>query len=90
METYDMFERMEITEQVYKGGTPSKTTTRSDADRVSNSRKLKGGKYVSCTNPKEVCAGNSQKNWPIRLIGRPMKKHTCCMAPETSHRSVKY
>ena len=41
-DTCKIFERMEITEQVYEGGTPSKNAARVDVNRASCGRKLKG------------------------------------------------
>ena len=38
-----MFEQMEITEQVYEGGTPSLTNIRADSNGDSHIRKYKGG-----------------------------------------------
>ena len=49
-ETCNMFERMEISEQVYEGGTTSKTTTREDFDRVIHGRRRKGGKSTYTDN----------------------------------------
>ena len=57
-ETCDMFEQTEIAEQVYEGGTPSKTPTRADANREGHIRKCKGGESASPTNPKK---GRSDK-----------------------------
>ena len=45
-----MFKQMEITEQVYKGWTPSKTLIREDANRYSNFRKLNIEESASPTN----------------------------------------
>ena len=42
-ETCEMFEPMETYKQVYEVGTPSKTTTRAEADHVNHGSKLKGG-----------------------------------------------
>ena len=40
-EAFAIFDPMEVTEQVYKGGTPSKISTRSEANRDSHVRKQK-------------------------------------------------
>ena len=40
-EAFAMFDPMEVTEQVYKGGKPSKISTRSEANRDSHVRKQK-------------------------------------------------
>ena len=42
---------MQISEQVYKGGTTPKTTTRTDSDGDSHVSKRKEGEYASHTNP---------------------------------------
>ena len=42
-ETCEIFERMEIAEQYYKGVKPSKTIIREDVNRDSHGRKRKGG-----------------------------------------------
>ena len=42
-ETCTMFERMEVAEKVYEGGTPYKTQTRAEANRHGHVRKQKGG-----------------------------------------------
>ena len=42
-DTCDIFDLMEIANQVYKILTPSKNTTTADADRASHGIKLKGG-----------------------------------------------
>ena len=49
-DTCDMFERMNIEEQVYKGGATSKNTTMAESDRSSHVRKHKGGEAASPTN----------------------------------------
>ena len=46
-----MFERTEVTEQVYKGGTPSKTPAREETNRDIHARKQKGVESASPTNP---------------------------------------
>ena len=52
---------MEISEQGYEVGTPSKTTAREDVDRASYVSKRKGGKPASPTNPKKGSAGKRKK-----------------------------
>ena len=86
-----MFERMEIAEQFYEGGTPSKTTTRADPNRASHGKKHKGGEDSSEINLKKGCAGNRKKNHAGHTIDRPTgEKHNWCVAPDTLWRSVKY
>ena len=51
-----MFERVEISEFVYEGQTPSKKIPRADANRDSHVRKRKIGEDASPTNSKKVHA----------------------------------
>ena len=46
-ETWDMFERMEIAEQFYKGGTPFKIINQEYANRKGHTRNIKGGEASS-------------------------------------------
>ena len=41
--TYGMFERIEIVEQVYKGGNTSKNANQAESERVGHGRKHNGG-----------------------------------------------
>ena len=45
---------MYIVEQVYEGGTLSKTTNRAEYDHAINVSKLKEGESASLTNPDKV------------------------------------
>ena len=82
---------MEISEQGYEVGTPSKTTAREDVDRVSYVSKRKGGKSASPTNPKKGSAGKRKKKNPVHPSNwTAEKKHDFCMAPDTPQRSVNY
>ena len=85
-----MFKQMEISEQVYKGRTPSKTPIRADANRDGHIRKCKGGESASSTIPKKVCAGKHKtKIQAVQFIHRPViKRHACCIAPDTTLRIV--
>ena len=75
---------MEITEQVYEGGTYSKTTTISDTNHVSHGRKHKGEEAALPTNPKKVRSGKRKKNHAGHLSDRTTaKKHDWCMDPGT-------
>ena len=56
-----MFKRMGISEQVYEGGTPSKTTTRVDANHDSHGSKRKELESASPTNPEKSRAGKRKK-----------------------------
>ena len=61
-DTCKIFERMEIAEQVYKGGNAYKNTNREEANHVSHERKRKEGEAYSPTNPEKGCAGKRKKN----------------------------
>ena len=56
-ETCVMFEQVEISEQIYEGGTPSKKRTRADANHDGHVRKCKRGEATSPTNPDKGRAG---------------------------------
>ena len=59
-----MFERMEVEEQFYKGGSPSEITAiRVDANRASRGRKIKGFGANSPTKSKKICAGKCRKHY---------------------------
>ena len=58
-----MLKHMEIAEQVYKGVTPSKTTTRAYAKSSNRGRKCKGGEDAYPTNPRKGRAGKFKKNY---------------------------
>ena len=57
-----MFERMEIAEQVYKWGTPSKTNIREHANRAIIGRKLKVWEAAFPTNPDKGRTRKCKKN----------------------------
>ena len=89
-ETCEMLKHTEIAEQAYKGGTPSKTTTRAYAKNFSHGRKCKGGKSASPTNPEKVRAGKCKKTTQDTIwIGQPVIKHAWFMDPDTLCNSVK-
>ena len=52
-----MFKRMEIAEEICKGGAPFKNNQRAEADRYSFYRKQKGGLAASPSNPKKCRTG---------------------------------
>ena len=91
-ETCAMFKQTVISEQVYEGGTSSKTPIRSDANRNSHGRKHKGGEAASATNPNKGHASKRKKQiQAIQDMGQPVQhRHACCMAQYTSYRNVKY
>ena len=81
-----MFERMEVAEQAYKGGKPSKTPTRSEANRAVHVRKLNKGEFNLLTKPKKGRTGKLKtKMQAIRAMRQPEQKiHAYCMSPDTS------
>ena len=56
-----MFKIMEITEQVYEGGTSSKTINRSDSNHAGYSRNKNRVEAVSPLNPEKGHAGKYKK-----------------------------
>ena len=86
-----MFERMEVAEQVYEGGTPSKIPTRAETNREGHVRKQKLGEAASPANPETDRAGKRRtKMQATRAIGPLEGKNDCCMEPGTIQKSVKY
>ena len=63
-----MFKCMDIAEQVYKGGKPSKTTTGEDANHASHDSKYKEGEAASPTNPEKGRAGKRKLCRPSKLL----------------------
>ena len=75
-----MFERMEIVEEIYEGGSPSKKTQWVEAGRSSSGRKKMGVSSASPSNPKKGRAGKRKRN----NAGRPSDdltnvKNTCLL-----------
>ena len=75
-----MFERMEIAELIYKGGSPSKNTQRAEDERASSGRNKKGRAYASPSKPEQ---GRTSKRKRINA-GHPRydptgAKKTCLM-----------
>ena len=60
-DTCEIFEWMEIAEQVYEGGTPSKNTTWADSNRASHGIKLNEREAASPTNPEKGRVGKRKK-----------------------------
>ena len=86
-----MFKLIEILEQVYGGGAPSKITARSYSNNASHGRKRNGGEAASPTNPKKGRADKRKKIMQsVWAISRPVTKYDLCMAPDTPPRSLKY
>ena len=67
-----MFEKMEISEQVYEEKSPSKKYIRVDDNYDSHVRKQKGGEAVSSVNPNK---GLSSKRKTINAVS-PSKRTT--------------
>ena len=74
-----MFELMEIDEQVYEGGTPSKTTNGEDSNCAGHIRKYKGGESALSTNPKKGCIGKCKKNYAGHPSDAPTGGKTCLL-----------
>ena len=86
-----MFERMDIAEQVYKGGNISKTSNKAEAERASHSRKLKGVESASPTKPENFHAVKRNKIMQaIRaMIQTVQRRHDWCMASDTLRQSAR-
>ena len=68
-----MYERMEVSKRVYKGGAPSKIPTRSEANSDGRVRKLKGLEAASPNNPeKDLTSKRKTKMQAIRAM-RPQE-----------------
>ena len=82
---------MEVMEQVYKGGTPSKISNhRADTNFSSHGSKWKGVESNLPTNPKKVRAGKRKKIMKtIQAIGRLLIKHACFISPDTPQSSIR-
>ena len=91
-ETCAMFEHMEVSEQIYETGTPSKTPTMLKANCDGNVRGKKEGEATSSTNPEKGHSGNRKTKNAGHLSDAPTgaKKHACCMSPDTPHSSITY
>ena len=91
-ETCEIFECMEIPEQVYEVGTPSKITThREYANLASHGRKHKGGESTLPTNPEKGRTGNQKKNYSGHPSDQTTSDRTYVLHdPDTPQRSVKY
>ena len=61
-DTCGMFERIEIAEAIYKGGSPSKNNQWEEYDRASSGRKKIGRASASPSNPKQGRAGNRNRS----------------------------
>ena len=82
-ETCNMFDHMEVADQLYEGGKYYKTTNhRADANPTIHGSKYKGGESASPANPDKGRAVKSKKN----NAGHPSdwttsKNHYCCTDP---------
>ena len=91
-ETCEMFERMEIAEQIYKGKTPLKkylgqmptVTVMSGREREENTTRLS-------TLRRAALASERQKIQSLQVRRRPVQiKHACCMAADIPRSNVNY
>ena len=88
-ETCVMFEQMKISEQVYKGGAPLKTSIMSDTNCDSHVRKQKGGEYSFPKNPDKVRTGKHKKKFtPSERWFDQCKKDIIVAWPQTLLRGV--
>ena len=76
-DTCEIFERMEISEQVYVGGNTSKNTNRVEADHTSHGRKRKVLETASLANPKKGRDGKCKKNHAGHPSDRMTGAKTC-------------
>ena len=60
-ETYEIFERMEIADEIYKGGAPSQNSQQAEYNRAIFGRNQKGWWAASSYNPKKGRAGKRKK-----------------------------
>ena len=84
-ETCAMFDRMEVTEQVYEGGTPSKMPTRSESNRDVHVRKWKGGEAASPTNPKKGHANKGKTKNSVHPSNAPTGEKKTCLLHGPGH-----
>ena len=81
---------MEVAEQSYEWGTPSKTPIREYANCVSHGRKQKGGVSTFPTNTEMVRAGKRKKNYAGHLSDQTTGGKTCLLhIPENSTEECK-
>ena len=84
-----MFKRMEVAEQVYKGGTSYKKPARAESKRGVHVRKRKGGEYTSPKNPRKGRSGKLKtKLRAIWLILPPDQKYVLVAWPWTLLRGL--
>ena len=62
---------MEVSDKVYKEETPSKITTRADANRFSHDRKHKGGEAAFPANPEKSRAAAWKKSYIVHPNNAP-------------------
>ena len=86
-----MFERMEISEQVYSGVTPYKKPIKEDSNCASHVRKHKGWGFALMTNAEKVRDCKRKKTMQsVQAMSRPVRKiHAWCMPPGTLRTSEK-
>ena len=79
-ETCNIFERMEIAEEIYKGGSPTQNTQRAESDRASSGRNKKGGASASPYNPEQGRTGKCNINNSGHPSDEPTgTKNTCLL-----------
>ena len=74
-----MFKEIEISEQVYEGGTPSKTITRADYDCASYGRKLKAVEASLPTNLDKGPRWQVQEKHSFHMSNPPTVEETCLL-----------
>ena len=70
-DTCDMFERMDISEQVYKVGTTFENANREESDHARHGSKRKGGESASSTNTEKCRTGKSKINHAVHPSNGP-------------------
>ena len=82
-----MFERMEVAEQVYEGGTPSKIPNRAESSCDGHVRKQKGGESAQPTNPEKSRSGKYKTNNIGHPIDEPTRAKKTCLLHGPRHSS---
>ena len=86
-DTRDMFELMEITEEIYKRGAPSKNNQQSEADHASFGRNKKGRGSALTSNPKKDRTGKIKINDAGHPSNAPTVAKKTCMLHCPGHSS---
>ena len=80
-----MFERMEIAEEIYKGGAPSKNNQRAESKYAISVRKKKGGASASTSNLKQSCTRKRKRNDAGHLIDVTTGAKKTCLLHGPGH-----